>query len=126
MVGAVSEISSLTIGSRVITAVRAGNGNLKLILWNVDSVGGIRRLFPPVNDADLAGEATHISIAQAGTNIVSAVRDGSSNLKIISWQIENNKLVRKGDTGTMAGEASLIRVINLSNSLLNCLPFRRR
>lgn len=116
--GAVSEISSLTTRNNVVTAVRAGNGNLKMILWRIDAAGGIQRLDTPASAPDLAGEASSISVAQAGINIVTAVRNGSGNLFLISWQIDGNKLVRKADSGSLAGKASGIKIINLTTSLI--------
>jgi hypothetical protein len=114
--GAVSEIASLATGSRIITAVRAGNNNLKMILWNTDSLGGVQRLSPS-DDPNSAGAATSISLTQAGNNFVTAMRNGSGNIFLISWQFAaNGQLTRKNDSASLAGEASIIKVIGLSTT----------
>jgi Astacin (Peptidase family M12A) len=116
--GEINEISSLVTGSRIVTAVRTGGSNrLKMILWNIDALGGIRRL-SPIDDPNTAGEASDISCTQAGNNIVVAMRNSGGNLYLISWQFENGKLVRKADSGSLAGEASVVKVISLSDTLL--------
>ncbi len=109
--GAVGGIAVTSIfPSRLITAVRTGAGNLKLILWSVDSNGGITR---NSNSADQAGEASNIAIA-AGQRVVTAVRTGSDDLKLISWDLMNNELQRAGDSDDLAGEASLIQILALT------------
>lgn len=106
--GAVGGVAVATILlDLLVTAVRTGAGKLKLILWRVDSDGGITR----VSDSDdQAGEASSIAIA-VGQRIVTAVRTGSDKLKLISWDLINNQLHRAGASDDLAGEASLIQTL---------------
>lgn len=113
----VAEIASVSSGSNIVTAVKAGNGNLRMIRWNVDNVGGIQReTF--IDAPDSAGAASSVSVAQAGPYFVAALQNGSGNLVLISYQFSNNQFTRVADSGALAGAASLIKVINLSPSLL--------
>ena len=114
--GAVEGIAVAWIFSNLlVSAVRTGAGNLKLILWSVDSNGGITRISDSGNQA---GEASFIAIA-AGQRIVTAVRTGSNNLKLISWDLNliNNQIQRAGDSDDLAGEASLIQILALTPTL---------
>lgn len=82
--GNVSEISLIEIprssaGSRVVTSVRDSDGDLKLIVWNVSSVGGISRRG---DSGQLAGKATMIrSVKNEFGDVVTAVRAGNRRLK---------------------------------------------
>jgi hypothetical protein len=73
--------------TRFVTAVRAGNGRLKLIAYDVSSTGTITRTG---DSGNLAGAVSDIALATpAQNNLVTAVRDGSRNLFVISWRMEN-------------------------------------
>lgn len=99
--GAVSRISSVRVGKsdsgRMVTAVRDGGNNLKLILWNTGFNGTITR---SPGRAGQAGEVTRIAAAAPPANaanvnrVVTAVRDGSGNLKVIGWKVEGNDVNR--------------------------------
>ncbi|MGD1856510.1 MAG: hypothetical protein ACFB2W_19905 [Leptolyngbyaceae cyanobacterium] len=85
--GTVSEIalSGLSYqGHRhVVTAVRASEGNLKLIVWRVDPDGTITRRGDSGNQA---GDARMIRATNSSGNIVTAVRTAQGNLKLITWE----------------------------------------
>jgi hypothetical protein len=104
--GAVSEIALLdvsTTADRLLTAVRAGNGKLKLITWSVAASGAITRLG---DSDDLAGGATMIrAVRTSADQVVTSVRDGSGNLKLISWSLPAavDTIGRQGDSGQQAG-----------------------
>jgi hypothetical protein len=110
--GEVSEIALTRNLNRTVTAVRDGSGDLLLISWD-DGVGEgpISRL----KDTDgAAGAASLIDIQPvlSGTvaNLVTSVRTGAGNLKLITWQLNSvdGDLTRLGDSRDQAGEVGVI------------------
>jgi hypothetical protein len=96
-----------------VTAVKNGSGNLELIAWELDAKGaGIKRLFDSghqagaIQDLALLGP---IAGAPFGT-IVTAVKNGSGDLELISWQVETDGFVRRADSGKSAGNAINIAI----------------
>ena len=100
----VNEIAVVRISdSRVATAIRDGNGSLKVILWQV-SPTSITRLS---DSGTQAGEATHVrAVVDAFGNVVTAVIAGSGQLKIIVWRVSEGAVVRLGDSGTLSDEGA--------------------
>ena len=81
--GAISEISIAVSGSRIVTAMRDGGGNLKLITWDIGTDGSISR-----RGTAAAGAISKISIARVDSSrVVTAMRDGGGNLRLITWDI---------------------------------------
>jgi hypothetical protein len=114
--GFVSEIAVAhdSIASNVVTAVRTGAGTLRLILWSINSSGGIIRV---ADSADDAGKATSISIAR-GRLFVTACRNDSGKLFLISWSTATGGFVREGNSrDDAAGEADLIRILAITDNL---------
>lgn len=114
--GQVSAISSAFIGigpTLLATAVRDGNGNLRIITWRLGATGVLNRL----QEAS-AGAVTEISAFPHGfINLTTAVRDGGGNLKLIGWTIDaNGTITRVGDE--QAGAATLIAAFPLVDSRL--------
>jgi hypothetical protein len=115
LAGAVSEIASTRTvdGQRLVTAVRAGGGTLKLISWQINSAGPVTRLG---DSGDQAGSASSIDIAR-GNRYVVACRTQAGDLKLISWTLgPTGQLTRAGDSGSQAGTASVIRIVALTNT----------
>ena len=84
------EASSIAISqfspTRFVTAVRAGNGSLKLIAFDVDSAGAITRTG---DSGDQAGAVSDIALATPTYNkLTTAVRNGSGNLEVINWTMQ--------------------------------------
>jgi len=109
--GAVSAISSAFIGigaTLLATAVRDGNGNLKIITWRLGATGVLNRL----QEAS-AGAVTEISaLPDSFINLTTAVRDGGGNLKLIGWTVDaNGTITRVGEA--QAGAATLIAAFPL-------------
>jgi Matrixin/Putative peptidoglycan binding domain len=96
----------------VVTAVRAGNGNLLLITWAVDATTGrIQRLGDSAegDSGDLAGETLGHDIALATGHVVTGVRTGNGNLKVILWNTaRDGSISRVGDSSFLGDSASLI------------------
>jgi hypothetical protein len=109
--GAATAIKLLAIsGSLFVTACRAGNGNLKLISWRLNANGSFTRLFE--GNAGAISEVSLLKLPLFGTTerIVTAVRDGDGDLKVIVWRVSSTgAFTRLGDSGSLAGEATLIR-----------------
>jgi hypothetical protein len=113
--GGAGEVKQITVARddltpTVVTAVVTKTDTLLLIQWQVDALGGLLRL----NDSGIqAGNASHISIAR-GNAYVTAVRSGSGNLLLISWNVGPNGIQRLNDSGDQAGNATLCRIVKLS------------
>jgi hypothetical protein len=116
--GFVAEIAAVRHRQhQLITAVRTQAGTLKLIAWNVAAGGAIARTGDSENQA---GAATSIAIARnaTGSRYVSACRNGSGRLVLISWNVNGpgTSIGRLADSGTQAGTASLIRVVAIAEN----------
>jgi hypothetical protein len=93
--GAADLLTATRSSNRVITALREGNGNLKLIVWDVANDGAFTRR----GDAT-AGTVDRIAVTDwpGGPGVVTAVRTASGTLKIIAWKLDaNGALQRVGD-----------------------------
>jgi hypothetical protein len=95
--GAVGEVSAVTLTNtnRLITPVRTGSGNLKVIVWDVDDGGAVKRR----GDASDTAASLVAACALTGQRLVTGVRDAGGNLKVVVWDVDSNGNVsRKGDT----------------------------
>ena len=108
--------TNLTIRSlsndRVLTAVRTGSGNLKLIVWRIHQDGKIERL----GDSGSQGEAVSVislTTIPEDDRVVTAVRDSGNNLRLVSWHVSSNGMTvtRDADSGNAAGGADRIATI---------------
>lgn len=92
---AASEISVVRTGFRqFVTALRDGDGNLRLIAWRASSDTQIVR-----QGEASAGAVSKVSACSLGLGLVStAVRDTSGNLKVIVWKVTSGgQITRQGD-----------------------------
>jgi hypothetical protein len=96
------------ITNRLVTAVKDSRGNLKVIMWDVDSSGNVAR-----KGSASAGTVGLISVADMGLGrFATAVQDSSGNLKVIVWDVDNDGNVsRKGDAS--AGTISLVSIVTV-------------
>ncbi len=102
--------------SNVVTSVRGGGGNLLVIGWTIGTDGSVTRW---KRDGH-AGEVREIASAtlngaDASTNIVTAVRDGSDGLLVIVWRASVadrtiTRLTDSGDEGHDDGDGTDIAV----------------
>ena len=117
LVGEVKSIAvpySGSFTSHSVTAVITKSGNLRLIDWHVDASGMVTRTS---DSGTQAGQVSAISIAMGEYPLyVTAVRSGSGKLLLISWNVAPNTIQRLADSGNLAGEADLIRIIPLLKS----------
>jgi hypothetical protein len=124
--GAIGLVSTVTVKSRfsnhdlssgLVTAVQDSVGNLKVIVWDVDSDGNVTR-----KGAESASAIGLVSTANLvlRSKFVTAVQDSRSNLKIIMWEVDRaGNVTRSGDIS--AGQISLISaslvVINFATAV---------
>lgn len=108
---AVPYSGSFTIHS--VTAVITNSGNLRLINWHV---GGSPNIVRIADSGTQAGPVSAISIAKGVDVYVTAVRSGSGKLLLISWNVGSNGIQRLADSGDLAGEADLIRIVRPAKS----------
>ena len=90
--GTAKEASQIAISrfstSRYVTAVRTGSGRLKLIAWDVDTLSGeVTRTGDSENQP--AGHVSEVALVTPSNRLVTAVRDGGGNLKVITWDMQN-------------------------------------
>lgn len=95
----VLEVTTAASGNMVVTATRDVTGRLALSSWQVAADGNFTKLHD-----DGAGAATSIAMAHPGLNstrdVVTALRDGSGNLKLIAWQVaQDGSFTRKAEDG---------------------------
>lgn len=123
LAGTVSEVALTIVGQRAVTAVRDGSGKLLLISWNCSSqLTSITRAGD--SSASHTGAADLIGITSAMTEfgqpvVVTALRNGSGNLELISWRLEaNGTVTRLGDSGSQAGAVNSVAVVALGGNLV--------
>jgi hypothetical protein len=87
-------VCAATAQTNLVTAVRDGGGNLKLISWTDK---GIRLNAQGVS----AGAVSLISSVRLGPSeqMVTAVRDGNGNLKLIAWKVPSNGQIERRQSG---------------------------
>lgn len=117
LAGEASQIAMTAIGGNMlVTAMRAGSGNLLLISWALNADGSFTRLgdsAPPDQPAQ-AGAVSLVTVAFIGNyTVVTAVRNGSGNLELIAWKVSTDgKIIHRQDpSGTSAGAVSEIALI---------------
>jgi hypothetical protein len=122
--GAINKVAIANPGSssEVVTAVQLTDGTLKLIAWDITAlqkIGGV-----PVGGAILrqgeavAGPVSRIAMTglpTGGIGVITAVRDGNSDLKLIAWEVTavGGQIIRKGSiTGAPITEVALTEINN--------------
>jgi hypothetical protein len=104
--GTVSDVALTTVslGSRqaVVAAVRNVNGNLQLILWEIDEDGTLVE-----GDSDGAGSIKQVSISSGSQrDLLVGARGSSDDFELITWNIDADGGLRRG--GTIGGSGTLI------------------
>ena len=107
--GAVDALALTSVApNHVVTAVRDGSGNLKIIAWHVGSDGSLTRR----GDAE-AGGVSQVAVTDwpAGPGVVTAVRTASGTLKVIAWTVDSDGAVhRRGDA-----DAGVVKDVSISS-----------
>jgi hypothetical protein len=109
--GPVSAAASCAIGLGMLaTAVRDGNGNLKVILWQVTPNGSVVR-----KSSAAGGAVSQIAACRLGNEfIATAVRDGNGDLKVIVWQVTAGGGVERRGSAS-AGAVDQISVASIGS-----------
>jgi hypothetical protein len=118
--GAVSNLSIVAVTSSIlVTAVRQGNGTLKLISWELGDTSRIKRLKDSEQSGHHAGPVSLIAMttvrpltSSGNPIVVTAVRNLDGILELIAWDVLNDgTIVHLGDSGTLAGKVSEIALV---------------
>jgi hypothetical protein len=92
----------------VYTAVRDGEGSLKVIPWKLSSDG---KTFLRAADASAGAVGTALAVAPLAQGVAAAVRDSEGNLRVITWSVSSNgNIGARRDTGT-AGTISEVSLL---------------
>ncbi len=118
--GAVSEVEvAMVRAGRVAAAVKDGNGNIKVIVFDISDGGKkvTRR------GSESGGAVSKISVCGLGQNLIAtAVITSSKKLKIIIWRIESSgNVTRLGEaegTGEVNDVACCLSRYNLGNNYM--------
>jgi hypothetical protein len=107
--GAISRLGmALVRAGRVATAVRDDNGDLKIVVWDIES-----RLDagPRITrrGSGSAGAVGTISMCSLGLNMLAtAVSDGGNTLKVILWRIEEDGSVTRLQSADAEGQIDAV------------------
>lgn len=104
----------------MVTAVRNARGDLLLIPWRVPFNGIITRIDQAPGAVNRAGQVSRIAAIgnRTGDRVVTAVRDGSGRLRVISWLVSASGSVNRlkeaagGAVGDRLGLVPLEHVIS--------------
>jgi hypothetical protein len=125
LAGAVSEVALTIAGQRAVTAVRDGSGRLFLISWDCSfQLTGITRAGDSSAAIPHPGTADLIAITPALSEFrqpifVTALRNGSGNLELISWRLESSgAFTRLADSGSQAGGVDSVSVTSVGGNLV--------
>ncbi|MDR4504893.1 MAG: hypothetical protein MRK01_08920 [Candidatus Scalindua sp.] len=103
--GSIDDVHLVRIGHRRLVTVSVANNQMKLIPWSVSTDGNtVQRL----QGSAQAGPVSQIAALHTGLgNIVTAVRDGSGNLKLITWKVSSNGSVQRLHDATAGAVSSI-------------------
>src|SRR5688572_33501531 len=108
--GEVGEIETgIFSAGELLTAVRDGSDNLKLILWYPDAATGeLRR---GADSGTQALEVGEIALGMMGRRCLTAVEDANGYLLLIPWALEpDGTLSRLENADHQAGKASYLTI----------------
>jgi hypothetical protein len=122
----VSRVSAAHIGGKWATAVRDGNGRLKVIFWQLEN-GAPKRIGdsggngPEIIDVECQGlsfDEIGFGGADAEWRVVTAVRAKGSKLRLLTWAWKpaTGKVTLADDSGDQPEQISLLRLIPLGNT----------
>jgi len=116
--GEADHIAVQTFSPReVLTALRNGSGDLELIMWYADSLGGTLARGP--DSGTQAGTIDEVALTLLGRRAITAVRNGSGDLLVIPWKLETDgTLVRSEYVDAQAGEASQIAIAPVTDTMV--------
>ena len=108
---------------RVAVTVRAGDGRLKMILWQLGANGQLVRRSDATGQTGKVRQHTVTTVQSTGDRsvLVSAVTTEAGELKLITWDVTREGAIRRvPQTGGEAGAATSLAVV--AGPLLSTLP----
>jgi hypothetical protein len=113
--GAVLQTSALSVSSVnstaiVATAISNASGKYQVVLWRIRDNGVVLRMPDPAGAT--GGKATDVQMVAVGRHFVSAMKNAAGKLLLISHA---NNFDRQHDSAGMAGEASDVHIVAISN-----------
>ncbi len=108
---------------RVAISVRAGDGRLKLILWQLDPNGQLIRRGDSAGQAGKIGQHSLTAVQSSGDRsiLVSAITTEAGTLKLITWDVTREGAIRRvAQTGGEAGATTLLAVV--AGPLISTVP----
>jgi hypothetical protein len=117
--GSATSIKIVAISNTLfVTACRTADGSLRLLSWQLNTNGSFTRLSDSGDAAGAAGEISLVKLPLEGNSerVVTSVRASNGDLKLIVWRVSaGGAFTRLGDSGSQAGEATLIRSVVTAN-----------
>jgi hypothetical protein len=112
--GAATNITIVALDdTRLVTALRAGNGNLFLIAWRLEPDGTISRLGDAeAGELSFATPAVTLAALDSG-NVVTAICNGSDNLELIGWSVSGDGNIERWGTGQSGASAGTVTDVAL-------------
>jgi len=107
-----SAISAMGVNNTAVVAnaIVNASGKYQLVLWRIRDNGVVLRMPDPVGAT--GGKATDVQVVAVGRLYVSAMRNAAGKLLLIS---HGNNFDRLHDSAGLAGEASDVHIISISN-----------
>ena len=107
-----SAISAMSVNNTAVVAnaIVNASGKYQLVLWRIRDNGVVLRMPDPAGAT--GGKATDVQMVAVGRLYVSAMRNAAGQVLLIS---HGNNFDRLHDSGGLAGEASDVHIIALSN-----------
>jgi hypothetical protein len=115
LAGEIGFVSLEVLGERAVTAVQDGDGDLLMISWEFGP--GLDSITRPYPEGVSAGQISALDTTTLRSDlVVTAVRNGSGDLELISWRLHPDSTVsRLGDSGSAAGEVDMLTVTALDD-----------
>jgi hypothetical protein len=110
-----TQLAIAPLGQGVAAAATGSDGSVRLVTWSVSSSGNITGLREEAR-AGTATEIRMIGTPLAGSNLTTAVRDGSGELMLIGWLMNDDGTNLRRAGSSRAGTASKIAMHGVQRS----------
>jgi hypothetical protein len=110
-----TQLAVAPLAQGVAAAATGSDGSVRFITWSASSSGNITALRDEAR-AGTASEIRMIGTPLAGSNLTTAVRDGSGELLLIGWLMNDDGTNLRRAGSSRAGDASKISLHGVSRS----------
>jgi hypothetical protein len=100
---------------RIATSVRTEQGNLLVITWNV-TPGTANSVTRVADGTAGAAQLIRSAVSALSGHLITSVKTGGGNLMLIAWEISEESVDRRGDSGEQAEEISSNALVALPNT----------